>query len=105
MFQLLESVFGALDGFAKRCKVYKVETVGDCYVAVTGLPVEQPDHCLRMCRYAYRAMGLFRAHVNALAMTLGPDTAELQLRAGIHSGQVTAGVLRGDRARFQLFGG
>ena len=27
VFQLLESVFGALDGFAKRCRVYKVETV------------------------------------------------------------------------------
>ena len=37
-------------------------------------------------------------------MTLGPDTSELQLRMGIHTGQVTAGVLRGDRARFSLFG-
>lgn len=26
------------------------------------------------------------------------------MRAGLHSGQVTAGVLRGERARFQLFG-
>lgn len=49
-------------------------------------------------------MGLFRSQANLLAMTLGPDTAELQLRAGIHTGQVTAGVLRGDRARFSLFG-
>jgi len=39
-----------------------------------------------------------------LEVTLGPDTAELQLRVGIHSGQVTAGVLRGQRSRFQLFG-
>ena len=35
---------------------------------------------------------------------LGPATAELQMRVGIHSGPVTAGVLRGDRSRFQLFG-
>ena len=35
---------------------------------------------------------------------LGPDTAELDLRVGIHSGPVTAGVLRGERSRFQLFG-
>ena len=33
-----------------------------------------------------------------------PDTTELELRVGIHTGQVTAGVLRGERARFQLFG-
>lgn len=34
----------------------------------------------------------------------GPDTCDLAVRVGIHSGPVTAGVLRGDRARFQLFG-
>ena len=39
-----------------------------------------------------------------LEITLGPGTGELGLRIGIHSGPVTAGVLRGDRARFQLFG-
>eukprot|EP00980_Cylindrotheca_fusiformis_P014464 scaffold3861_cov112-Cylindrotheca_fusiformis.AAC.1 len=39
-----------------------------------------------------------------LEVTLGPDTSDLELRTGIHSGQVTAGVLRGQRSRFQLFG-
>ena len=39
-----------------------------------------------------------------LEITLGPDTGDLALRVGIHSGPVTAGVLRGERARFQLFG-
>jgi hypothetical protein len=39
-----------------------------------------------------------------LENTLGPDTSELGLRIGLHSGPVTAGVLRGERSRFQLFG-
>eukprot|EP00980_Cylindrotheca_fusiformis_P002318 scaffold541_cov138-Cylindrotheca_fusiformis.AAC.1 len=39
-----------------------------------------------------------------LEVSLGPDTSDLELRVGIHSGQVTAGVLRGERSRFQLFG-
>ena len=39
-----------------------------------------------------------------LEVTLGPDTAELGLRFGLHSGPVTAGVLRCERSRFQLFG-
>jgi hypothetical protein len=42
--------------------------------------------------------------VHQLETQLGPDTADLRLRVGIHSGAVTAGVLRGDKARFQLFG-
>ena len=37
-------------------------------------------------------------------MVLGPDTADLSLRTGIHSGTVTGGILRGHKARFQLFG-
>ena len=35
---------------------------------------------------------------------LNPDRTELGTRIGLHSGPVTAGVLRGDRPRFQLFG-
>lgn len=39
-----------------------------------------------------------------LAVKIGPECSELQLRTGLNSGPVTGGVLRGDRARFQLFG-
>ena len=39
-----------------------------------------------------------------LEVRLGPDTADLKVRVGIHSGPVTGGVLRGERSRFQLFG-
>ena len=39
-----------------------------------------------------------------VAETLGPDTSELTMRTGLHSAPVTAGVLRGERSRFQLFG-
>ena len=38
-----------------------------------------------------------------MEVALGPDTGELGLRVGLHSGPVTAGVLRGERARFQLY--
>jgi class 3 adenylate cyclase len=41
---------------------------------------------------------------SALAERLGDDTAALQMRIGLHSGSVTAGVLRGTKGRFQLFG-
>ena len=39
-----------------------------------------------------------------LELTLGPDTGDLRMRFGLHSGPVTAGVLRGEKSRFQLFG-
>jgi class 3 adenylate cyclase len=47
----------------------------------------------------------FNAVVKHLEAELGPDTGDLGIRVGVHSGPVTAGVLRGERSRFQLFGG
>jgi Adenylate and Guanylate cyclase catalytic domain len=49
---------------------------------------------------------LNRLHVLVRQMetSLGPDTGDLSIRIGLHSGPVTAGVLRGDKGRFQLFG-
>ena len=42
--------------------------------------------------------------VSPISAELGPDTGDLGIRVGIHSGPVTAGVLRGEKSRFQLFG-
>jgi hypothetical protein len=39
-----ESLYGAFDRLAKCRHVFKVETIGDCYVAVTGLPEPRADH-------------------------------------------------------------
>lgn len=43
-----------------------------------------------------------RLHLGILIDSITLHAAELSLRVGLHSGQVTAGVLRGDRARFQV---
>ena len=42
--------------------------------------------------------------VHGLELVLGPGTGDLSMRFGLHSGPVTAGVLRGEKSRFQLFG-
>jgi class 3 adenylate cyclase len=104
VFTLLESVYRAFDDIAKRRRVFKVETVGDCYVAVAGLPDPMKDHAVTMCRFARDCLSRMRYVTKRLELTLGPDTSELDIRVGIHSGPVTAGVLRGERSRFQLFG-
>ena len=101
---LLESLYSTFDIIGKRLRVFKVETIGDCYMAVTGLPEPQQDHAVRMVRFA-RLLTQRMVHiVKGLERALGPDTGDLRLRIGMHSGPVTAGVLRGERSRFQLFG-
>ncbi|GKY95689.1 hypothetical protein MPSEU_000529800 [Mayamaea pseudoterrestris] len=104
VFVLLETIYSAFDEIAKQRGVFKIETIGDCYVAVTGLPRPRKDHFVAMSRFARDCVSKFQVLTQQLEITLGPDTADLALRVGIHSGPVTAGVLRGDKARFQLFG-
>lgn len=87
----------------RRC--LQVETVGDCYVAACGVPESRKDHALVMARFARDCLMAFGDVVRQLESELGPDTGDLGIRVGLHSGPVTAGVLRGERSRFQLFGG
>lgn len=93
-----------MDKIAARRKVFKVETIGDCYMAVTGLPTPQEDHAARMGKFALDCNRKMTTVTRMLADRLGEDTESLSLRIGLHSGAVTAGILRGAKSRFQLFG-
>jgi len=104
VFVLLETIYQSFDKIARQRRVFKVETVGDCYVAVCGLPEPRKDHAVVMSLFARDCMAKMKELVRELEVTLGPDTADLANRFGLHSGPCTAGVLRGERARFQLFG-
>jgi class 3 adenylate cyclase len=101
---LLETLYAAFDAIARRRRIFKVETIGDCYVAVAGLPEPMKDHAIVMAKFANDILKQVKKLTRTLEVTLGPDTGDLTLRIGLHSGPVTAGVLRGERARFQLFG-
>ena len=99
VFRFLETLYSAFDKTAKEHGVFKIETIGDCYVAVTGLPNRQPNHAVRMVRFGAECMVQMNQVLHKLVPVLGPETAFLSMRAGLHSGAVTAGILRGEKAR------
>lgn len=104
VFILLESLYGEFDKLAARRGVFKVETIGDCYVAVAGLPDPRNDHAVVVVKFARDCCVRLLQLVSKLSVELGPDTEDLTIRFGLNSGPVTAGVLRGEKSRFQLFG-
>eukprot|EP00980_Cylindrotheca_fusiformis_P000556 scaffold143_cov133-Cylindrotheca_fusiformis.AAC.1 len=84
VFILLETIYGAFDKHAYRRCVFKVETVGDCYVAVAGLPEPDKEHATTVCRFARDCVKTMKDVTRKLEMTLGPDTSDLDLRVGVH---------------------
>ena len=66
-----------------------VETIGDCYVAVTGQPKPQKHQATIMAKFASECLLEIQMVTAELEETLGPGTRNLRLRVGLHSGPVT----------------
>ena len=75
VFMLLQGVYQAFDMIAKRRRVFKVETIGDSYVAVTGLPEPQDQHAVIMARFAVECQQKMAEVASKLEVRLGPGTS------------------------------
>ena len=61
-------------------------------VAVTGLPEPRVDHAIVMARFARDILSRMTIKTKELEVVLGPGTADLKLRIGVHSGPVTVSI-------------
>ena len=95
---LLDRLFQRFDTLATAHGVYKVETIGDSYLCVAGMIPARADHACAALR-----LGL-DMHAAAASVEIG-DGRCVQVRVGMHSGEVTSGIIGHVRARFCLFGG
>jgi hypothetical protein len=87
---MLNRWFETLDGLADEHGVYKLETIGDAFLAATNLLAPQPDHAARMARFALAATA---AAERTLVDETDPARRTLQIRAGINSGPCMAAVI------------
>ena len=101
VFRLLEQIFWEFDDLAAQHNVFKLGTIGDCYIAVTGIPDPIADHAIVLTQFAFDARDKVREVCHHLERE-GLDTAKLDMRFGVHSGATTAGILRGTKSRFEL---
>jgi class 3 adenylate cyclase len=94
---LLNGLFSRFDVAAHELGIEKIKTVGDAYMAVCGLPQPEPDHAEHMARMAIRMVHITREH--AL-----DNRVNMQLRVGINSGPVVAGVIGKSKYIYDLWG-
>ncbi len=97
LIALLNEVFSTLDDLAEAHGLEKIKTIGDAYLLVAGLPTPRPDHACAMAEMAL-------AIQQATARFQTPDGFPIQLRIGMHTGPVTAGVIGSKKFAYDLWG-
>jgi adenylate cyclase len=94
---ILDHLFTHFDVLADAYGLEKIKTIGDCYMVAAGVPTPRPDHA--------RAMALMALDMRD-AMRSSDEVGHLglELRIGINSGPVVAGVIGRKRFLYDLWG-
>jgi guanylate cyclase len=93
----LDRLFSLFDSLVERHGLEKIKTIGDCYMAAAGVPDPCADHASRA---ALLALDMREAVTASATNGDGP----LELRIGINSGPLTAGVIGRKRFLYDLWG-
>ena len=97
MVSELNAIFAAFDDIAEREGIEKIKTIGDAYMAVAGLAEQEDDHAHRCVRAALAMLAFLEARN-------GEASFKWNIRVGIHSGPVVAGVVGRRKYAFDVWG-
>ena len=97
LVSLLNDLFSQFDAASQRLGVEKIKTIGDCYMAVCGLPEPRPDHARAAVDLALELLRVVEEFNRQRGTTL-------QIRIGINSGPVVAGVIGSTKFIYDLWG-
>jgi adenylate cyclase len=94
---VLDHLFSHFDDLAERHGLEKIKTIGDCYMVAAGVPSPRPDHA--------RALALMALDMQVAMRSIDEvGHLGLELRVGINSGPVVAGVIGRKRFLYDLWG-
>ncbi len=106
LISILHQYFQAFDDITEKYGLEKIKTIGDAYMAVSGLPDSSPDHAVNAVKAAIE-MRHFVENYNANAGKSEQEhhsSPTFQVRIGIHSGTVIAGIIGNKKFAFDIWG-
>ncbi len=94
---LLNQIFSAFDELLDQHQLEKIKTIGDAYMVAAGVPTPRPDYLKAIAQLALDMQIVIRRFYRS-------DGRPFQLRIGIHTGSVVAGVIGKRKLTFDLWG-
>jgi class 3 adenylate cyclase len=94
---LLDAMFKRFDALASKHALEKIKTIGDCYMAVSGLPLPCFDHVDRAILMALDVVAM----MPSLREELG---IQVEVRIGVHTGRLVAGVIGTQKYAYDVWG-
>ena len=91
--ELLDAIFSSFDDLAEHYGLEKIKTIGDAYMAAAGIPTPRPDHVRAVADMALAMLDEASSHRDGL-----------DLRIGIDTGPVVAGVIGRRKFIYDLWG-
>jgi adenylate cyclase len=95
--QVLDGVFTMFDAIAEKYGLEKIKTIGDCYMAVSGLPEPRPDHAIAAAKMVLDIKQAMQGFTT-------PDGTKIMFRMGLDCGAVVAGVIGKKKFIYDLWG-
>ena len=106
---LLKTIFAVCDKVSAEHGLTKIKTIGDSYMAASGVPEYQADHAVRAARAGLTMQEQLQALQLTMDQKLGDttwtkDVGEIRVRIGLHTGAVVAGVVGEERLQYDIWG-
>lgn len=94
----LDNCFKAFDEIIGKHNIEKIKTIGDAYMAVCGLPAGDPMHAQNIMMAALEIRDFMKTRNNE------PGSKSFNIRIGIHSGPVVAGIVGTKKFAYDIWG-